>query len=948
MSKTHVIRGIAIISPRFLSTCAVAALALPMIAGAVWGGSVVAWGQNNNYGQCNVPPPNGGFAAVAGGEFFSLGLKSDGSIVGWGQNDHGECNIPSPNSGFTSVAAGGYHGLAIRSDGSVAAWGYNTYSQCNVPAPNSGYIAVEGGKYHSLGLRTDGSIAAWGDNTYGQCNAPDPNSGFIGISCGNYHNVGLKSDGSIAAWGDNTSGQCDIPSPNSGFTAVVAFGDHNLGMKSDGSIVAWGWNQYGQCNVPAPNSGFVAVSAGMRHSVAIKSDGSIVAWGYNNWGQGSAPSPNTGFVAVAAGGWHNLGITGPTVTVNKADDQADPVTAAPIINFTVVFAEPVTDFATGDVTLSGTAGATTATVTGFGTTYNVAVSGMTTTGTVTASIAGGVAHDVQGYPNSASTSTDNTVMYYHTGALSVTINQAADQADFTQVSPVNFTVVFSAPVEDFATGDVAITGTAGGVKTRAVTGSGATYNVAVSGMTTTGTIIASISAGVAHAAGGNANFASTSTDNMVVYVGDFTGSLLPGTSKAAYAVGEEVDLILTNMGVVPRTWGNYCEIIWDCFIYNASLSLVYDGRQVGCSTEYNPVTIQPGQSVTRTGPAFSVPGIYYFATSSPPNRLAPFVVDNTPLTVAINQASGQADPTMESPINFAVVFSEAVTDFVTGDVKLSGTAGATTAVVTGSGTTYNVAVSGMTSNGTVIASIPGGVAHDATGIPSVPSTSADNSVTRGPANPRDAKKSSDGSQISAQNVIVSAAFDGFFYIESDDRACGIRVDKTGHTLTEGMRVDVFGTLGTTVAGERYIQAGSASQSAAPNNTGHVGPLVLSNRAVGGADLQYVPGSVWPRTASGQKGVTGGGGPNNIGLLVTIFGEVTVLDTSVPAAWIRVDDGSGVGVKVTLPTGMPALNIGSYVRATGVSACEKPANDVLPLLLLRTISGSPDFAVLADP
>jgi len=50
-------------------------------------------------------------------------------------------------------------------------------------------------------------------------------------------------------------------------------------------------------------------------------------------------------------------------------------------------------------------------------------------------------------------------------------------------------------------------------------------------------------------------------------------------------------------------------------------------------------------------------------------------------------------------INFTVVFSESVSDFAAGDVMLSGTAGATTVAVTGSGTTYNVAVSGMTSSG---------------------------------------------------------------------------------------------------------------------------------------------------------------------------------------------------------------------------------------------------------
>jgi hypothetical protein len=103
-------------------------------------------------------------------------------------------------------------------------------------------------------------------------------------------------------------------------------------------------------------------------------------------------------------------ITPPKVTINQAVAQADPTKTSPI-NFTVVFDEIVTGFATGDVTLSGTAGATTATVTGSGTTYNVAVSGMTSNGTVIATVGAGVAKDPAGNNNEASTSTDNTVTY---------------------------------------------------------------------------------------------------------------------------------------------------------------------------------------------------------------------------------------------------------------------------------------------------------------------------------------------------------------------------------------------------------------------------------------------------------------------------------------------------------------------------------------------------------
>jgi hypothetical protein len=111
-------------------------------------------------------------------------------------------------------------------------------------------------------------------------------------------------------------------------------------------------------------------------------------------------------------------------------------------------------------------------------------------------------------------------------------------------------------------------------------------------------------------------------------------------------------------------------------------------------------------------------------------------VNWTPVTgcpeVTINQASGQNDPAFTSPIHFTAVFSEPVVGFATGDVSLSGTAGATTAVVTqiapNDGTTYDVAVSGMTGSGTVIASIPQSVATDAGGAPNLGSTSTDNTV----------------------------------------------------------------------------------------------------------------------------------------------------------------------------------------------------------------------------
>ena len=104
---------------------------------------------------------------------------------------------------------------------------------------------------------------------------------------------------------------------------------------------------------------------------------------------------------------------------------------------------------------------------------------MTGDGTVIATVPAGGATDAAGNTNTASTTTDNTVTYDAT-APDVTINQAAGQADPTNASPISFTVVFSEPVTGFTDTDVTLTGTAT-TGTVTVLGSGATYNVAVSG-----------------------------------------------------------------------------------------------------------------------------------------------------------------------------------------------------------------------------------------------------------------------------------------------------------------------------------------------------------------------------------------------------------------------------------------------------------------------------------
>jgi subtilisin-like proprotein convertase family protein len=152
----------------------------------------------------------------------------------------------------------------------------------------------------------------------------------------------------------------------------------------------------------------------------------------------------------------------PSVTIDQYPGTPDP-TSGTFIYFTATFSEPVSDFVSGDVTLGGSAGANTVQVGSGSTQFNMAVSGMTTSGTVTASIAAGAATDAAGNSSSASTSTDNTVTY---GTPLSEISVTGNGVDIADADATPSAIDGS----DFG---AAVQGAAGPVRTFTVTNSGA-------------------------------------------------------------------------------------------------------------------------------------------------------------------------------------------------------------------------------------------------------------------------------------------------------------------------------------------------------------------------------------------------------------------------------------------------------------------------------------------
>jgi len=135
------------------------------------------------------------------------------------------------------------------------------------------------------------------------------------------------------------------------------------------------------------------------------------------------------------------------------------------------------------------------------------------------------------------------------------------------------------------------------------------------------------------------------------------------------------------------------------------------------------------------------------------------------------------------------------------------------------------------------------------------------------------------------------------------------VETQRHDLSPGTSVSIIGTLNTNADSERYIAAWELFPEAIG---GMVNPLMMPNRALGGADQEYDP-----ITGAGQRGVTGGVGLNNIGLLVRTWGIVQMVPGQ--GACI-IDDGCGIGLLVVLPDGALQPSVGDALVVRGISSC----------------------------
>ena len=78
----------------------------------------------------------------------------------------------NPDIDIVAVSSGWNHSVALKSDGTVVSFGDNSFGQCDV-GNWTDIVYVSAGYYHTVGVKSDGTIISTGKTDEGQCDVSE-------------------------------------------------------------------------------------------------------------------------------------------------------------------------------------------------------------------------------------------------------------------------------------------------------------------------------------------------------------------------------------------------------------------------------------------------------------------------------------------------------------------------------------------------------------------------------------------------------------------------------------------------------------------------------------------------------------------------------------------------------------------------------------------------------
>ncbi len=450
----------------------------------------------------------------------------------------------------------------------------------------------------------------------------------------------------------------------------------------------------------------------------------------------------------------------PTATIARRATPSQPnYTQTNSAWFSVVLSEDVTDasFTSADISLGTTTGSVSTFTKIDETHYEFEVTGMTSGDTVTPSIPADAFTDLNGNVNSASTSSPGTwVMYDTTAPQAFAINVDIVGAGYSLNSPhVSWSTVDNQSGIDYYT----------------ISYDGGGFSTVTSPQ--------------------NPTLTPASSHTVIVRAYDKAGNYREKTVLYPPTITITAPTTLRDQAITDTTiqvQGPTGMIITDVTISGAGSSGFTCTPLPSLSAQV-PINCSGG-SITSTGT------LTVTATSDggvTTDNSQDYVIDTVDPTVTINQAAGQNDPTNADSARYRVVFSESINEstFSLGDIQLSGTSGTVTTFTKIDNRTWDIEVTGMTHDDTVIASLAAGAVQDPAGNTSLASTTSDNQISYDNQRPT---VTIDQSRLQADPTNINSAT---FTIEFSEPVTGFDSADIHLTGTSGTVTSLTNTSGNT-------------------------------------------------------------------------------------------------------------------------------------------------------
>ncbi len=301
----------------------------------------------------------------------SQGIKSDGTLWGWGNGQFGKTglggttNYSTPqkvgtDTDWKTVVSGHSYSLAIKTNGTLYSWGrryrgvlargYTTSGSAYYATPsqvsqtgitNNDWVYLATGYWAAYAIKSDGTLWSWGYDLYGELGRNvTSNTASITIaqigsatwtmvsSSNDNFAVGLQTDGTIWSWGRNNLGQLGIGSTtdykvpqkigsDSNWAYIYSGNNFAMALKTDGTLWAWGTNSYLGINSSSPvkwgtNTNWAQIKASQDYAFALVS-------GYDNiWtGTGNYTTTSNWSESATPGNTDRVQISAGTLTINQ-------------------------------------------------------------------------------------------------------------------------------------------------------------------------------------------------------------------------------------------------------------------------------------------------------------------------------------------------------------------------------------------------------------------------------------------------------------------------------------------------------------------------------------------------------------------------------------------------------------------------------------------------------